>query len=353
MKHWQKYPTEIKAMVAARKFAGIHNESSFSNFRTAQRYYAIISKTGNENRLLAVMGNVADIEETVAEQQWVKVLEGYHYAYYFPATMNTAYVDLASGIYDGQQKARLTAVTAEAGAQLVYTTDGSNPTAASTKAASGETITIAAGTTTLKVALLIGSTVSGMVTRTYTVREAQSDETVIPDFCTVADGEVCAFFEAPKTWVQTIMCWAWDNKAGNVNYTGGNWPGVECTKLGTAPNGKAIWKWTMKAGDFKGAAADIKQPSHIIFSSNGSPQTADLTFTNCGFYTEDGLFGVVEASQGVEGDVNGDGTVDVADISAVITTMANDIDRPEADVNGDGSVDVADISRVITIMAGN
>ena len=54
------------------------------------------------------------------------------------------------------------------------------------------------------------------------------------------------------------------------------------------------------------------------------------------------------------GDVNGDGTVDVADISAVIAVMAATADSSfttAADVNEDGTVDVADISAIITIMA--
>jgi len=59
----------------------------------------------------------------------------------------------------------------------------------------------------------------------------------------------------------------------------------------------------------------------------------------------------------VKGDVNGDGTVDVADISAIITVMAGNGQssmingQSLADVNGDGVVDVADVSAVITIMA--
>ena len=54
------------------------------------------------------------------------------------------------------------------------------------------------------------------------------------------------------------------------------------------------------------------------------------------------------------GDVNIDGTVDVADISGIISHMAGTADyAPDADVNGDGTVDVADISNVITIMANN
>jgi len=58
------------------------------------------------------------------------------------------------------------------------------------------------------------------------------------------------------------------------------------------------------------------------------------------------------AGPGLKGDVNGDGTVDVADISAIISVMAGTATYPAADVNGDSTVDVADISSVISIMAG-
>ena len=53
----------------------------------------------------------------------------------------------------------------------------------------------------------------------------------------------------------------------------------------------------------------------------------------------------------IVGDTNNDGSVDVADISAIITAMASGDENAAYDVNGDGSVDVADISSVITIMA--
>ena len=56
----------------------------------------------------------------------------------------------------------------------------------------------------------------------------------------------------------------------------------------------------------------------------------------------------------LKGDVNGDGSVDVADISTIISVMAGDDSAfaQAADVNGDGAVNVADISTVISIMAG-
>ena len=62
-------------------------------------------------------------------------------------------------------------------------------------------------------------------------------------------------------------------------------------------------------------------------------------------------YGTTPEPPSIPGDVNGDGTVDVADISAIISVMAGTEQYDNADVNQDGQVDVADISQVITIMA--
>lgn len=61
--------------------------------------------------------------------------------------------------------------------------------------------------------------------------------------------------------------------------------------------------------------------------------------------------------QAINADVNGDGSVDVADIATIIDVMAGVVTdaslRSKADVNNDHSVDVADISTVIDVMASN
>lgn len=56
---------------------------------------------------------------------------------------------------------------------------------------------------------------------------------------------------------------------------------------------------------------------------------------------------------GLKGDVNGDKTVDVADVNAVIDMILN-LKEPNAaaDVNGDDKVDVADMNAVIDIILG-
>ena len=72
----------------------------------------------------------------------------------------------------------------------------------------------------------------------------------------------------------------------------------------------------------------------------------------------DGKYDVTYQDNVVPGDVNGDKTVDVADIALIIDVMAAGATIPDAsasgaaDVNKDGSVDVADISAVIDAMAG-
>jgi hypothetical protein len=51
------------------------------------------------------------------------------------------------------------------------------------------------------------------------------------------------------------------------------------------------------------------------------------------------------------GDVNGDGEVDVRDITALIDVIMNSItDNPRADVNQDGDIDVRDITALIDII---
>ena len=288
--HWIDCKQSIKAMIDVRRFAGIQNTSSYSIVQANNKNYAAFSSEGSKSKLLVVVG---DTKLYTPESSWTKVLEGYHYAYYLDKGANTAWVDLASGEYEGTQKATLTAVTATAGAQLVYTTDGTTPTANSTKVASGTKIDIA-GNMTLKVGLLIGSSVSGIVTRTYT----EPEPLPIAE-CTVNAGEICAFFEAPADWTNDISCWAWtDSPSDNFTFANGGWPGVTCTLLGvSADNGNKVWKWTWDGTKEKNSAAT--QPAKIIFNNTSAPQTADLAFTNGGYYDKNGLVKVIEVT-GIE-----------------------------------------------------
>ena len=96
----------------------------------------------------------------------------------------------------------------------------------------------------------------------------------VPSFCTMEEGEQCAFFEAPVSWGGQIFVWAWMNNSDGEVYLGTSWPGVNAMKIGTADNGNSVWKWDV-TGD--------TMPDNIIFSGGGQ-QTPDMKFTNGGYY---------------------------------------------------------------------
>lgn len=289
LKHWQDYKPEIKAMIEARKLAGISNTSKYSiegnPTSTNKTHFAFVT----DEKMYVVIGNTSKV--TPDATKWTKILSGYHYAYYLANTMETAWVDKGSGDFTDAFNVVLTAVSADNSAKLVYTTDGSTPSASNGKKVdSGASIKIE-NTTTLKVGLLVGSTVSGIITRVFTYKDKEPEPTIeIPDFCKVNEGEVCAFFEAPAAWDNTIFCWAWTDSPSD-NFTGGSWPGVACEYLGDAKDGNKVWKWTWDGKKQKSSSAT--QPAMIIFSNEGAPQTADLVFKNGGYYTKDGLYDVV------------------------------------------------------------
>ena len=262
--HWLEYKDEIGAMISARKAAGITNMSDYEVKVATSAYYAVnVNKT-----LYAAVGRLDKMENPGAE--WQKVLSGYHYAYFLNKSLETAFVDKASGIRDNSFKVKLIAVSKDASAKLVYTTDGTAPTAKSKQVASGDEITISSDCV-LKVGLIVGGSVKGIITRNYTIQHVEegSDAFEIP-----APGYTYnAYFVAPATWKNEVKCWAWTKTA---NYTGGTWPGVKCYKIGK--NGKQyIYQWC-----YYGTLTT--PPASIIFNNNGSAQTDDFTFVNGAYY---------------------------------------------------------------------
>ena len=93
-------------------------------------------------------------------------------------------------------------------------------------------------------------------------------EVVVP-----APTGIFAYFLAPSDWSQ-VDCWAWNN---TDNFTGGNWPGVSCTKTNMKKNGLDVWMWKYD-GDLTTA------PTMIIFNNGGGTQTKDLEFENGAVY---------------------------------------------------------------------
>jgi alpha-amylase len=123
-----------------------------------------------------------------------------------------------------------------------------------------------------------------------TEEEKDGEYAGVPTFCTMEEGEQCAFFEAPISWGSQIFVWAWMKDGKGEDYLGTNWPGVNATKLDTADNGNSVWKWKVS-----GAV----NPDYIIFSGGGM-QTKNLDFTNGGYYFGlDGLKATVTPTTGI------------------------------------------------------
>lgn len=280
-RHYQAYPDQIKAMIDARKAAGIINTSDYSPYRSTAAYYGCIVN-GTKADLLVLVGS--GYSEPAANR-FVKILSGRHYAYYLSPSAETPFADKPSGSYAQSFSTTLTAVSATAGARLVYTLDGSTPTASSLQAESGTHIAInrvEGSTVTLKVGLLIAGSVSHVVTRTYAFPAVEQ-----VNFETPAAGYTWnAYFIAPASWdVDTdVYAWAWTPTTSN--YTpddNATWPGdnEHVYRIGRTANGRYIWQWCYYG-------TKTSAPKFIIFNNGqsgvGSNQTHDMTFTNGGWY---------------------------------------------------------------------
>ena len=229
-KHWQAYPTDIKMMINARHIAGITNTSNTTFNVYVGSQCNVLKTEGSNGTLYAVMGTNAN--NYTSPYGYTEILRGYHYRYLLSNSSNVAWIDLPSGHYDDVQKARLTAVSNKQGAQLVYTTDGTEPTANSRKAASGTTINIPMGTTTLKVGLLTGSTVSAVATRTY---EISTPEAFTPY-------NINVYVNVDQVGWKSVNYWAWEDLSGENFTTKGKWPGDAVTATKTIAGKKWYYK---------------------------------------------------------------------------------------------------------------
>ena len=246
--HWNAYKSEIKEMIAARKYAGITNMSNYANKQSKKTLY-VNEVTGTKHKLLVAVGNDAD--KYAGETGYTKILSGYHYAYFLSNDAETSWTDVPSGSYEEGFKTTLTAVSQTEGAKLVYTLDGSTPTAKSTTVESGKEISIN-GTCTLKVGLLVNGEVRNIATHQYTIEKFKAYKFMI-------------YVNADAVKWDPLYCYTW--KGANSD-----WPGEKMTETKTI-GGKT---WYYKEVSIDNATELV----NVIFN-NGSgtdkPQTVDIT----------------------------------------------------------------------------
>ena len=245
--HWNAYKSEIKEMIAARKYAGITNMSNYVNKQSKKTLY-VNEVAGTKHKLLVAVGN--DAAGYAGETGYTKILSGYHYAYFLSNDAETSWTSMPSGSYEEGFKTTLTAVSQTEGAKLVYTLDGSNPTSKSTTVESGKEISIN-GTCTLKVGLLVNGEVRNIATHQYTIEKFKAYKFMV-------------YVNADAVKWSPLYCYTW-KKAASVE-----WPGEKMTETKTI-GGKT---WYYKEVSIDNATELV----NVIFN-NGTdkPQTVDIT----------------------------------------------------------------------------
>lgn len=267
-KHWIDCKQDIKAMINARQQAGITNTSNTTfNAYKGDGFNGILT-TGTKTSLLAIVGPNAN--KFTPSNAYAEILNGYHYRYFMSKKANVAWVNLASGEYEGAQKAKLVAVSNKDNAQLVYTTDGSEPTANSQKAKSGEEIELPIGETTLKVGLLVDGAVSSILTRTYKIVKPADFEPY----------DITIYANADQVgWKDGFNFWAWCEKPDENLTATKTWPGDKITLYKEIEGKKWYYQtYKIKSKDYK--------VSFVFSTGTGTPQTVDFTDINKDTYLE-------------------------------------------------------------------
>ena len=252
----------------------------------------------------------------------------------------TLSIDKASGQYEGSVTVTVTA--SESDATIVYTTDGSTPTASSSQATGQVTLTFT-DNTVLTAGVLFEGKVRNIVQREYIFHG------FVPYTATVYIKDPTV---APNNW-SSVYVYAWDNTGAISD----SWPGVSVTATTTVMGQKFYYRTfnvnsedyvfnvVLSQGDSGHQSVDVTGITHDIY--------LEITSTTNKYTVGD----ITEQYQYRRGDVDGDGLVDIVDVSTLISIIlgesADAQTRARCDVDNDGYVDISDVSSLIDIVLGN
>ena len=205
--HWVAFKSEIKQMIDARHKAGIHSESAVSE-ESAEAGGYTCKVTGKNGWIVLQLGN----KVTSSYSGATKAASGNGYAIWLHTNGDVApsvivtpgdskFKDATKGI-----TVQLEAVGGTSDGVIYYTTDGTDPTTASSKIDKKGSLTFKA-TTVLKVMGVCGTAKSAIQTFKYTY----IDQT----------GGITVRFLKPDDWT-SVYFFAWTESGTNLL---GGWPG--------------------------------------------------------------------------------------------------------------------------------
>jgi len=245
--HWQEYKSEIAAMIKTRKAVGITNTSAISKIASSATYL-VAEVTGSNGKLYVVVGSESAAKAKIPDG-YAKVISGDNYAYYADVAVEGFMVDKQSGKYDDGLAVTITPV---GNTTIVYTTDGSEPTATNGTQVSGEATALTFTTnTTLKVGVLSNGEVKDVETYTYEIAPFEAYKITVYVCC--------------PEW-NPLYFYAWDSANKELL---GSWPGTKATQS------KAIGDETWYYQEFDITAGDYVV-NFIFNNGNGKPQTVNI-----------------------------------------------------------------------------
>ena len=247
----------------------------------------------------------------------------------------TLSVSPAGGDYSGQSSVTVSVTASESDAVIVYTTDGTAPTATSRQATGKLTLTLT-DNTTLRAGVLVDGKVRNAVEHKYVFHG------FVPYDVTIYLKDPKA---APNNW-NSIYFYAWDDDGELL----GGWPGQAVSETAT-----------VKGDLFYVHKFNIKKEGYtfnIIFNQgDGDHQTVDIKGLSADTFFEISsttnkytVNDITDQYSQLKGDINADGTVDVGDVNAVLEAILAGSNDAKFDLNGDAKVDVGDVNAVLAII---
>ncbi len=382
MPHWKAYKSNIQKMIAARKAAGLHNQSSYTEGHAGNGYW--IETVGTSCNILALFGSsitVAQAGKTAS--QYKLVASGTNFKYYIKNTSYTepTFPDYTPSVPDNMYLlGDVQGWSPTDGLEMTKSGDsftwegtltGSESSYFSFTSQCGEWDDIAGyryGASSDGLAVSKGNsyplteggsnafkitpgnykltvTFSGG-SATLKIEEGQASDPIsveLPEIATYVDGYQFCYFEKPDSYSNTINVWAWSGSGASAKNLYSAWPGssadvtyvgntptvssapqrVEGIQLAAVGSNKRLYRWVNP----NATSVTGKQIEYIIFN-DGSHQTADLVFENGAYYQGNTKLGVVSETTGIT-NINTE-TEDVkGNVYTIDGRMVNDSNLPK------------------------
>ena len=249
----------------------------------------------------------------------------------------TLTIDTESGHYEGSVTVNITA--SESNAIIVYTTDGSTPTASSRQATGHVRLTFT-DNTVLTAGVLYQGKVRNVVQREYIFHG------FVPYTATVYIKDPTV---APNRW-SSVWVYAWDD-SGVISDT---WPGVQITGTKIVKGQKFYYR-TFNVGS-EGYTFNV-----VLSQGDSEHQSVDVTGITKDIYLEITstsnkytVGDITDQYAFLLGDVDNDGTLGISDVTALIDLIFDgqaDADTLQrADVDGDGVIGIADVTGLVDLI---